>query len=124
MACWAEERGVEAAYTAERLEEGGGCATARLFENSFFAGRSPHIQIHLAKYFYVGGASGTGHGTAHDYDLAVPVTLAGPGIAPGRYPGRAGPEDIAPTLATVLGLELAAEPHGSVLSEALVRGPG
>jgi len=47
---------------------------------------------------------GTTHGTHHDYDRHVPVLFLGPGIAPGRSPRPCGPEDIAATLARLLGL--------------------
>jgi predicted AlkP superfamily pyrophosphatase or phosphodiesterase len=117
------QRGVESAFSEERLAAGGGLGTAKLFENAFFASRSPHVKLHLRKYFYAGGATGTGHGSAHAYDRQVPVLLAGVGIVPGRYPGGAGPEDLAPTLATILGLETRLEPDTRVLREALVREP-
>ncbi len=124
LAAWlSRQRGVESVHTAERLAAGGGGGTAKFFENSFFAPRSPHIQLHLRKYFYTGTGTGTGHGSAHLYDREVPVLLAGAGIASGRYPGKAGPEDIVPTLATILGFEMRREPDSRVLREALVRGP-
>ena len=115
---------VESAFTAEQLSAGSEDETAGLFENSFLESRSPDIQIHFRKYSYAGGETGTGHGSAHEYDRAVPVLLAGPGIAPGRYAGSAGPEDIVPTLATILGMEVRTEHDTRVLGEALERGPG
>ena len=126
-ACLAEwlgrQRGVESVFSAERLAAGGGVGTARLFEHSFYASRSPHIQLHLKKYFYPGSATGTGHGSAHAYDREVPVLLAGSGINPGRYAGDAGPEDIAPTLRAILGLETGLDRDTRVLREALALDP-
>lgn len=126
-ACLAEwlgrQRGVESVFTAERLSGADGGRTVRLFKNAFHAPRSPHIQLHFKKYFYAGGSSGTGHGSAHDYDREVPVLLAGHGIAPGRHLAGAGPEDIVPTLAVILGLQARPEPGARVLTEALVRAP-
>ena len=105
--------------TAERLAFGGTAGIASLFENGYYAGRSPQIVLHLREYVYTGGPRGTGHGPAHKYDRDGPVLLAGAGIRPGAYPEPAGPEDIAPTLGVILGLELSAESDVRILHEAL-----
>jgi predicted AlkP superfamily pyrophosphatase or phosphodiesterase len=92
-----------------------------LFRNSFFAPRSPHLIVQLKRYVYMDDhySGGTGHGTVYDYDRHVPVAFLGPGIKAGRYPAACGPEDIAPTLSRVLGLDYAIESDQRVLSEAL-----
>jgi predicted AlkP superfamily pyrophosphatase or phosphodiesterase len=77
--------------------------------------------VRLKKYYYPGGRFGSGHGSPEDYDRHVPVILAGPGVTPGRYGDQAGPEDIAPTLERLLGLEERLEPDTRVLAEALAR---
>ena len=110
---------VEQVWTAEQLAAGGGRGVALLFENSYFASRSPHLQVQFRPYVYPGRPTGTGHGTAHDYDRRVPVLLAGSGFVPGRYRGVAGPEDLAPTLGAVLGLDMSLERDTRVLREAL-----
>lgn len=110
---------VEQVWTAEQLAAGGGRGVALLFENSYFASRSPHLQVQFRPYVYPGRPTGTGHGTAHDYDRRVPVLLAGSGIVPGRYRGMAGPEDVAPTLGIILGLDMSLESDTRVLREAL-----
>jgi len=110
---------VEQVWTAEQLAAGGGRGVALLFENSYFASRSPHLQVQFRPYVYPGRTTGTGHGTAHDYDRRVPVLLAGSGIVPGRYSGVAGPEDVAPTLGSILGLDMGLERDTRVLREAL-----
>ena len=110
---------VEQVWTAEQLAAGGGRGVALLFENSYFASRSPHLQVQFRPYVYLGRPTGTGHGTAHDYDRRVPVLLAGSGFVPGRYRGVAGPEDLAPTLGAVLGLDMSLERDTRVLREAL-----
>lgn len=110
---------VEQVWTAEQLAAGGGRGAALLFENSYFASRSPHLQVQFRPYVYPGRPTGTGHGTAHDYDRRVPVLLAGSGIVPGRYRGVSGPEDVAPTLGTILGLDMSLERDTRVLREAL-----
>ena len=109
------QAGVEAVIVSGR---GGGPARP-LFRNAHYPGRSAHVELHLRQRFYIGGATGTGHGTAHLYDRQVPVLLAGPGIAPGVYRGPAGPEDIAPTLGALLGIEMPLEHDTRVLREIL-----
>ena len=105
--------------TAEQLASGGTGGVAPLFENGCYAGRSPHIELHLREYVYTGVPRGTEHGTAHKYDRDVPVLLASAGIRSGADPEPAGPEDIAPTLGVILGLELPAESDARILGEAL-----
>jgi arylsulfatase A-like enzyme len=99
---------VHAVYTQARLL---GSASdeepfIRLFRNSFFQPRSPHVialqeeNVYLSSY-----VGGTGHGTAHEYDRHVPVVFMGPGITPGTHDAPVGPEHIAPTLGALLGLD-------------------
>ena len=124
VAEWLRRReGVAAVLTSGRLSKPGGGPLETLFENAYFAGRSPHVQVHRREHYYEGGAFGTGHGSAHAYDRDVPVLLAGAGIAPGTHEGAAGPEDIAPTLGVVLGVEMPVEPDARILREALRRRP-
>jgi predicted AlkP superfamily pyrophosphatase or phosphodiesterase len=61
---------------------------------------------------------GTSHGTPYYYDQKVPVILMGAGIRPGKYYDSATPADIAPTLAALCGITLAAR-DGRTLREAL-----
>ena len=111
--------GVESVFTAEDIADGGAGGVARLFGNAYFEGRSPHVQLHLSKYYHPDARRGTGHGSAHDYDRRVPVLLWGRGIEPGFNAGPAGPEDIAPTLGRILGLDMPLESDTRVLDEAL-----
>jgi len=91
-----------------------------LFRNTFFAPRSPHLNVLLKKYVYLSSfPGGTGHGTAYEYDRHVPVVFMGPGVKPGKYDAACGPEDIAPTLAVMLGLEFPREYDSRLLSEML-----
>ena len=70
----------------------------KLFRNSFFQPRSPHIMTLLKENVYLSTyAGGTGHGTAHEYDRHVPVVFMGPGIVAGharraRRPGAHRPD--------------------------------
>ncbi len=119
----AAQPSVSAAFTAEELAAAPSGSVAALFRNSYREGRSPHVQLHFEPSAYPGGPAGTGHGSAHPYDRRVPVVLAGAGIVPGRHASEAGPEDLAPTLAVLLGLEPAVESDTRVLREALGAGP-
>ena len=120
LADWLERQdGVEAVLTAERLVAEDAAGVSALFRNAYYPERSPHVQLHLRAGHYPGAALGTGHGSAHDYDRRVPVLFSGQGIAPGRYPREAGPEDIAPTLGRILGLDLPSEHDTGILEEAL-----
>ncbi len=90
------------------------------FRNSFFEPRSPHVIARLKPYVYVDDyPGGTGHGTVADHDRHVPVAFLGAGILAGRYEQACGPEDIAPTLSALLGLDYPLESAQRVLSEAL-----
>jgi hypothetical protein len=92
----------------------------RLFQNGFYESRSPDLAVLLKPHIYLNAlVGGTGHGTAHDYDRHVPVVFMGPRIRPGSYDAPAGPEDIAPTLALILGVPLQREDDSRLLVEML-----
>jgi len=78
----------------------------QLIRNSFFEPRSAHIIATPKPYVYISdNVGGTGHGTPHDYDRHIPIVFLGTPVKPGSYPVACGPEDIAPTLAEMLGLK-------------------
>ena len=108
-------------YTADDLAGADADApeTQRLFANAYFERRSPHVIVQFEEFVYAGGAFGTGHGSVHAYDREVPVLLYGAGIRQGTFTQPAGPEDIAPTLARLLRLEMLREADTRILSEAL-----
>jgi predicted AlkP superfamily pyrophosphatase or phosphodiesterase len=92
----------------------------RLFQNAFFQPRSPHLNILVKKYVYLNSqVGGTGHGTAHDYDRHIPIVFMGEKIKSGIYQAECGPEDIAPTLAHLLGLTFPREYDSRLLLEML-----
>ena len=59
------------------------------------------------------------HGSPYSYDTHVPVILMGQGFKRGHYPEPATPLDIAPTVATVLGIATPSKSQGRILREAL-----
>jgi hypothetical protein len=92
----------------------------RLFQNAFFAPRSPHLTVLVKEYTYLNSQpGGTGHGTVYDYDRHVPIVFMGAPIKPGVYQQDCGPEDIAPTLAHLLGLAYSREDDSRLLLEML-----
>ncbi|HUG54032.1 MAG TPA: alkaline phosphatase family protein [Vicinamibacteria bacterium] len=113
---------VEKVYTHAQMigDPPKGDALFPLVRRSFFQPRSPHLSVVLKPYIYMGfRPGGTGHGTAHEYDRHVPVAFLGRGIVPGRYERACGPEDIAPTLAALLGLDYPLQDAERVLAEML-----
>jgi len=91
-----------------------------LFQNSFFQPRTPHLMVLQKRYTYIDNrVGGSGHGTAYDYDRHVPIVWMGPAIQPGTHAAPAGPEDIAPTLAKMLGIDYPLERDSRLLTEVL-----
>jgi hypothetical protein len=114
---------VERVYTASKLAGPPAADDAyfSFFQASFFQGRSADVITLLKQYTYMDDRylGGTGHGTPYEYDRHVPVVFMGTAIRPGRDEADAGPEDIAPTLAQILGLDYRLDPGQRVLREAL-----
>ena len=111
---------VEAVYTHSQLlsDKPSNDPYIELFRNSFFQPRSPHLAVLIKKYLYlVPRPGGTGHGTPYDYDRHVPIIFMGSAIEPGVYSDTCGPQDIAPTLARLLGLDFPREKDSRLLLE-------
>jgi hypothetical protein len=78
---------------------------ARLYRNSLDPERSGDLFVQMAPGCLVSWRdTGTGHGTPHLYDRAVPLVFWGAGVTPGRVPGPAASVDLGPTLAALLGV--------------------
>jgi len=88
------------------------------FRRSFHPDRAADVAVQLKEY-HVLEQRGATHGSAYDYDTHVPVVFLGPGIAPGRFGSPTRTVDVAPTLATLLGVPPPGDIDGRVLSEAL-----
>jgi len=85
--------------------------------NGFFPSRSGDLFVLLEPYWLFGAGTGTTHGTALDYDTHVPVIFMGPGVRAGKYYQTITVNDVAPTLAAMLGVEQPSGSVGRVLSE-------
>ena len=105
-------------YTREQLlsNRAMGDAIGQRVVNSFHPVRGSDLIIVLDPYWMYSG-DGTNHGSAYSYDTHVPLIFMGPGIKPGKYNIRAAPNDIAPTLATLLEVEIPSGSAGRVLDE-------
>lgn len=107
-------------YTRPQLESGvTGDFIAQAETNGFYPSRSGDIALVLEPSF-VTGTSGTTHFSPYAYDRHVPVLFMGPGIRAGRYDETIQPNDIAPTLATMLEVQTPSGSSGRVLTEMLL----
>jgi arylsulfatase A-like enzyme len=86
-------------------------AWGEMMRRSFHPARSPDV-FFIEKPFFQIRAQGTTHGTPHDYDTHVPQLWYGAGVKPGVHGERVGVDDLAPTLAGLLGVELPPEAKG------------
>ncbi len=107
-------------YNRDQLQAGiAGDFIAQSFVYGFFPRESPDIEIVYEPGAILGGGTGTNHFSPYNYDNHVPVLFMGTGIKAGRYTEKATPNDIAPTLATLLDIEIPSGSSGRVLSELL-----
>jgi predicted AlkP superfamily pyrophosphatase or phosphodiesterase len=106
------------AYTREQLMHGetGRDISGIAVTNGFFPARGPDVVV-IQEPYWLFGATGTSHGTPFGYDTHVPVIFMGPGIKAGKYFNSITVNDIAPTLATLLSLEIPSGAAGRVLAE-------
>lgn len=76
--------------------------------------------VTLRPYWYWRGVNFATHGSPHDSDAQVPIIFYGAGIKPGRNSRRALVVDIAPTLASIVGVRpMELHLDGRVLREAI-----
>ena len=107
-------------YTREQLlaNRAMGDAIGQRVMNGFHPVRGSDLVTVLDPYWMY-STDATNHGSPYSYDTHVPLIFMGPGIKPGKYNGRAAPNDIAPTLATMLEVEIPSGSAGRVLDEML-----
>jgi arylsulfatase A-like enzyme len=108
-------------YTREQLLNGQlqDDSIGRSVSNGFFAQRSPDIEVLLDPY-WIAGSTQASHSTPFGYDTHVPVVFLGAAIRPGHYDQPVTINDVAPTLATLLGVETPSGAVGRALAEILV----
>jgi hypothetical protein len=80
---------------------------------SFYPERSGDLFVVVKPYHLLTTyATGTAHGTPHEYDTHVPLLVAGPGIRHGVRSDRVSPLATAAILARALGIE---PPSGAIV---------
>ena len=124
-----KKRGIAYALTRSDLLEGRvvGAPMQDMIRRSFHPVRSGNIHLVQEQYWLLhstGEAKALGieqmaaiHGSPWNYDTYVPLLFAGPGIEPGKFVRRVGPQDLAPTLANYLGIKPPSGSVGEVLVE-------
>ncbi|MDX1563028.1 MAG: alkaline phosphatase family protein, partial [Gammaproteobacteria bacterium] len=110
---------VAAVFTAAALRAGPPADDGWLgrYQRSFYPGRAPAVMVHpVENHLITPEARGATHGSPYAYDTRVPLIFLGDGIAPGEYGGDVRTVDIAPTLATLLGVASPPDIDGTALS--------
>ncbi len=106
-------------YTRDQLDSGvTGDFIAEAETNGYFPRRSGDINM-VYEPFFIPGTEGTSHFSPYAYDRHVPLIFMGPGIKPGRRNETISPTDIAPTLATLLDIQMPSGSEGRVLTTIL-----
>ena len=107
-------------YTRDQLLRGevGNDRIDQRVLRGFNAARSGDLEIVLEPY-WIRGTNRATHGSPYNYDAHIPLVLMGPGVKPGAYHQHAALNDLAPTLATLLKIEIPGGSSGRVLTEAL-----
>lgn len=93
----------------------------RLWARSLYPGRGPDFLLQWREHYLAIRGSGTTHGTPYDDDMRVPWLLRLPQGPAGKVPARAATVDIAPTLATLVGVKLPSRIDGRDRSAELPR---
>lgn len=74
----------------------------------------------IPRPFTLGTNSGTDHSLPYSYDAHVPLAFFGVFFKPGQYRGATEPIDLAPTIASILGINPPAAATGRVLTESII----
>ncbi len=111
---------VQRVYTRTQMAYSRGVADpidARVMRG-FNADRNGDLEVILDPY-YIRSSAGTTHGTPYNYDAHIPLVFMGPGIKPGRYYRSAALNDLAPSVAAMLDIEIPSGSVGRILEEML-----
>jgi predicted AlkP superfamily pyrophosphatase or phosphodiesterase len=107
-------------YTKSQLAEGEVPDTelGHKFLNSYSPEGSWYV-MGVPEPYTVGSTKGTDHASPYTYDTHVPLAFYGLPFHAGTYRTHAEPVDLAPTLASLLGINAPTQSIGRVLTEAL-----
>jgi predicted AlkP superfamily pyrophosphatase or phosphodiesterase len=113
--------GIRDYYTKSQLAEGEirNDELGRQYLNSYSPLGSWFV-MGVPNFYTVGSAAGTDHASPYKYDTYVPLAFYGVPFHPGTYRDKTEPIDMAPTLASLLGINPPTHSVGRVLTEALV----
>jgi predicted AlkP superfamily pyrophosphatase or phosphodiesterase len=89
------------------------------YRNSYSPEGSWYV-MGIPEIYTVGSTKGTDHASPYSYDTHVPLLLYGLPFQAGTYRAPSEPVDLAPTLASLLGINAPTHSVGRVLTEALV----
>jgi predicted AlkP superfamily pyrophosphatase or phosphodiesterase len=108
----AQQPGVSRAFALDDLNTVPLNETVRkMINNGYYPRRCGDIQFVLQPAYFDGGNTGTTHGLWNPYDSHIPLVWYGWGIKPGRTNRETYMTDIAPTIASMLRIQM---PNGSV----------
>ncbi|MFT7685938.1 MAG: putative AlkP superfamily pyrophosphatase or phosphodiesterase [Candidatus Azotimanducaceae bacterium] len=105
---------VKSVWTQNEIREGTS-EVSRLLRNSLSVKNSPDLLLQLHKDCVITLGGGTTHGSVYSYDRDIPIIFYGKGILPGHIKGRANSVDIAPSLASHIGIGFPTSLNGRVL---------
>jgi len=114
------QAGVREYFTKSQLAGGEAPRTplGRKYLNSYSPEGSWFV-MGVPDIYTVGGATGTDHASPYNYDTHVPLAFYGLPFRTGMYRESVEPIDLAPTLASLLGINAPTHSVGRVLTEAL-----
>ena len=115
-----KQAGLRGYYTKSQLAAGEAPNTAlgRKYLNSYSPEGSWYV-LGVPDIFTIGPGKGTDHTSPYNYDTHVPLVLFGIPFQAGTYRTSAEPIDLAPTLASLLGINPPTHSVGRVLTEAI-----
>lgn len=111
-------------YTRDQLQRGEVTQDliGRRVLRGFNAQRSGDLEIVFEPY-WMRAATGTTHGSPHNYDAHIPLVFMGPQVTAGRYHDAVALNDLAPTVAALAAVDAPSGSSGRVLSEMLTGRP-
>jgi len=106
-------------YSSDDLLHGEAAADwpGRAVRLGFYGPRSADLVLLPEPYYMFSSPPGTTHATPYSYDNHVPLIFYGPGIRAGVHYEPATVNDVAPTLAAILGVETPSGSSGKILAE-------
>jgi len=115
-----KQAGLRDYYTKSQLAAGEvpNTETGRKYLNSY-SPRGGWFVMGVPDIYTVGSPKGTDHASPYNYDTHVPLAFYGLPFHAGTYRSSVEPIDLAPTLASLLGINAPTHSIGHVLTEAL-----